>query len=60
VSFFLNNKKGVLIHELLDNKWLVELDEMSIYCFHESKLQFIKKRILNLELDPYGEENWYE
>jgi len=47
------NKLG----EIVDSDIIIEK-----YTFSERNLSLIEKRerVFNLEIDPYGEENWYE
>ena len=73
-GFFLSGMTGTLMHQS-GYWWAVKFDKpifmrvnasspeslVESYYFSEERIELIeqKDRILNLEIDPYGEENWY-
>jgi len=69
-SFSFGYKTGILREKIEEVYWIVGYDEpyhigeyyIKSNIYHKDRLELIgdtRKRILNLEIDPYGEENWY-
>jgi len=68
VSDYYDNRHGMIIDAVNEKYIRVEFDEPKIiesvvihkHTFHYSKLKLLEKRerTFNLDLDPFGEENW--